>query len=166
MTAAAPLMAWEVSYTAHVRNQGWQSAKSDGETAGTTGEGLQMEAITMTLTGTKADQYDICYRVHVSGIGWMSWARNGEIAGTTGFSLPVEAMQVVIVAKGAAAPTANPASDTEKSYQNSEKIKLAGHIQDIGWGQGEQTADQRNTATVGTTGQALRLEAVPPDQRR
>ncbi len=42
----------------------------------------------------------------VQNYGWMGWAKNGAKAGTQGKSLRIEAMQVVLVKKGAPAPTA------------------------------------------------------------
>ena len=36
-------------YQAYVQGSGWQSIRSDGATAGTTGKGLRIEAVKVTL---------------------------------------------------------------------------------------------------------------------
>ena len=146
-----------VSYSVHLQNLGWRAANADGQTAGS-GD-LRVEALKMTLTGAKADQYDVYYRVHVQDIGWMNWAKNGDMAGTTGFAYQIEALQAVLVPKGGSAPAASPANNTEKSGITAENVRVDGHSQNIGWTQGWQQGNQIATATVGTTGQALRLEA-------
>lgn len=77
---------------------------------------------------------DISVQSHVQNIGWM----NGE--GTTGRSLRLEAMKLTQV--------------------NDKRICAAAHVQNIGW-QGKQcTSGKGSSITVGTTGQALRLEAL------
>jgi len=146
-----------VSYSVHLQNLGWRAADADSQTAGS-GD-LRMEALKMTLTGAKADQYDVYYRVHVQDIGWMNWAKNGDMAGTAGFAYQIEALQAVLVPKGGSAPAASPANNTEKSGITAENVRVDGHSQNIGWTQGWQQGNQMATATVGTTGQALRLEA-------
>ena len=146
-----------VSYSVHLQNLGWRAANADGQTAGS-GD-LRVEALKMTLTGAKADQYDVYYRVHVQDIGWMNWAKNGDMAGTAGFAYQIEALQAVLVPKGGSAPAASPANNTEKSGITAENVRVDGHSQNIGWTQGWQQGNQMATATVGTTGQALRLEA-------
>jgi len=146
-----------VSYSVHLQNLGWRAANADGQTAGS-GD-LRVEALKMTLTGAKADQYDVYYRVHVQDIGWMNWAKNGDMAGTAGFAYQIEALQAVLVPKGGSAPAASPANNTEKSGITAENVRVDGHSQNIGWTQGWQQGNQIATATVGTTGQALRLEA-------
>ena len=87
-------------YTSHIEKYGWQSWVYSGDTTGTVGEGLRMEAIRIKLIGETADYYDIYYRVHIEEGGWLGWARNGEPAGTTGAGLRMEAVQIRIVDKG------------------------------------------------------------------
>ena len=89
-----------ITYQVHSQNLGWsQGYKSDGDTAGTTGQSLRAEAVRMMLTGYKAPDYDVTYRVHVQNLGWTQWVKNGEVAGTTGRGLRIEAIQVQIVKK-------------------------------------------------------------------
>lgn len=148
-----------VSYAAHVQDIGWMDAVSDGALAGTEGQCKRVEAFRMNLTGSDAKKYDIYYRVHAENIGWMNWAKNGEDAGTAGFCYRLEAIQIEIVPKGDPAPEASPANATDTSFIEACNIKILGQIENIGWGQGWQKANQLETATVGTTGKGLRIES-------
>ena len=71
----------------------------NGETAGTVGKALRMEAIEIKLSGELAKKYDVYYRGHVQNIGWMDWVKNGETAGTVGKALRVEAIEIELVKK-------------------------------------------------------------------
>lgn len=73
-----------IRYSAHVQSYGWQDWKSNGQLAGTTGEGKRVEAIKIELTGTQKNKYDVYYRVHAQGYGWLDWAKDGQAAGTQG----------------------------------------------------------------------------------
>ena len=167
-----------IEYSTHVQNQGWQKAASvsttgtsateaKGTLSGTEGPGLRLEAMTMKLTGTLANQYDIYYRVHAQNVGWMGWAKNGEQAGTAGFGLRLEAIQVVLVAKGAAAPANTYQGVTSASgvprlldvgaASQSLSFDAKMHIQNVG----DKTFTNANGKTVlGTTGEGLRVESM------
>ena len=125
-----------VSYRAHVQNIGWQRYVSDGETAGTTGRGLRVEALSLGVAGVSGG---IRYRAHVQDIGWQGWHADGEDCGTTGRGLRVEALQVELT--GAAS------ANYDVYYRT--------HAQNVGW-----TSWTKNGATSGTTGRGLRVEAV------
>lgn len=125
-----------VSYRAHVQNIGWQRYVSDGETAGTTGRGLRVEALSLGVAGVSGG---IRYRAHVQDIGWQGWHADGEDCGTTGRGLRVEALQVELT--GAAS------ANYDVYYRT--------HVQNVGW-----TSWTKNGATSGTTGRGLRVEAV------
>ena len=85
-------------------NIGWQSAVSDGVTSGTVGQGQQIQAVKISLTGDVSNYFDVWYRVLISDYGWLGWTKNGSPAGTTKLGIPVQALQVKIVPKGASAP--------------------------------------------------------------
>ena len=125
-----------VSYRAHVQNIGWQRYVSDGETAGTTGRGLRVEALSLKVVGVNGG---IRYRAHVQNVGWQGWHADGEDCGTTGKGLRVEALQVELT--GAAS------ANYDVYYRT--------HVQNVGW-----TSWTKNGATSGTTGRGLRVEAV------
>jgi uncharacterized protein YjdB len=153
-----------ITYDAHCANIGWQKNwASDNTIAGTTGQARQVEAIRMKLTGSKADDYDIYYRVHAENFGWMNWAKNGEdatFAGTNGYNFRIEAIQIALVKKGDAAPTPDPANNSERASSVAENVTFSAHIQNYGWSQGDQKSNQMTVGTAGTTGEGLRVEAL------
>src|SRR5690606_37389142 len=69
----------------HVQNVGWQQPVYDGQTAGTTGQGLRLEAIAFTDPVVNA-------RAHVQNLGWT--APSDTTVGTTGSGLRLEAVQI------------------------------------------------------------------------
>lgn len=140
-----------ITYRAHVQNVGWQDWVSDGEEAGTTGENLRIEAVQIRLTGENADQYDVFYRVHNKNTGWSSWTCNGLAAGTEGLAYRAEAVEILVLPKNSEqAPVTGEALISR--YGNTQ-IRIQSHVQNDGWlaWSGE---------TTGTTGRALRMEAI------
>ena len=87
-----------LSYSAHVSNIGWMGAVAGGETAGTTGRGLPLEALRLVLsdasTGEPLGADAISVEAHVSNVGWQAAVGNGGTAGTTGQARAVEALRV------------------------------------------------------------------------
>jgi uncharacterized protein YjdB/N-acetylmuramoyl-L-alanine amidase len=131
----------EVSYQAHVQNVGWQSAASNGGTAGTSGKGLRMEALKINLGSNITDQYSgsIQYRAHVQNIGWQGWVSNGALAGTSGKGLRMEAVQIKLT------------GDVANAYD----VYYRAHVQNVGWQNWV-----KNGETAGTEGRSLRIEAI------
>ncbi len=78
---------------------GWTAWQNGDTRLGTTGRGLQLEAVQFELTGDLATRYNVSYRVHVQAVGWMNWVMNGTIAGTSGRALQIEAIQVSLLEK-------------------------------------------------------------------
>jgi len=126
-----------ICYQAYVENTGWQNPVCNGRVAGTTGQGLRMEAIRIWLTNSNPGE-SVCYQAHVQNIGWQSSVCDGQMAGTTGQSLRMEAIQVSLT---------NPGPNDVVCYK--------AHVQNIGW-----QAPVCNGQTAGTTGQSLRMEAI------
>jgi N-acetylmuramoyl-L-alanine amidase len=120
-----------VVYEAHIENIGWQGPKRNGETAGTTGKSLRLEALTVRLENTDAQ---LVMEGHVENKGWTTVRTNGEVFGTIGEGLRLEAIRI-----------------------NSDQLTILYrvHVQNIGW-----TDWKKNGEVAGTTGQALRIEAV------
>lgn len=149
-----------ISYQAHVQNIGWQNpvpataSSSDGVIAGTTGRGLRVEAVRISLTGEASRFFDVWYRAHVQNFGWMAWTSNGNSAGTAGMAFRVEALQIMVLPKGQQ-PTAGPAASTSYPFLGTDNIYCQAHVQNIGW-----QAAVKNGATAGTTGRSLRVEAI------
>lgn len=97
--------AGSVRYKSYVQGSGWETSWSqNGETSGTTGKALPVEAIMMELTGTAFHLFDIYYRVCVSNFGWLGWAKNSEPAGTENYKYPIEAIEIKVVSKASASP--------------------------------------------------------------
>ena len=90
-------------YQAHVQEIGWQDDKTNDEIAGTTGQSLRLEALTISYPNVK-------FRGHIENLGWTGWRESGEVMGTIGKSLRLEAIEI-----------------------QSDKLEFSVHVQDIGW---------------------------------
>ena len=127
-----------VMYTSHVQSIGWQEAVYNGAVAGTSGKGLRMEALTVTLLNLPV-KGGIQYNAHVQSKGWQGWKSNGKIAGTTGKGLRMEALQIRLT--GAMAD----------NYDVYYRV----HAQSFGW-----MGWAKNGASAGSMGYGLRMEAL------
>lgn len=129
-----------VQYCGHVQKLGWSDYVQDGEEAGTTGQGLRVEALKIKLNlGNSGLTGGIQYRMHVQSYGWMQWVQDDAIGGTEGESKRVEAMQIQLYGEVA----------------NEYDVYYAVHAQKKGW-----MAWASNGEYAGTAAQSLRLEAV------
>lgn len=140
-----------ISSSAYVEGKGWLSYKNSGETSGTVGECRQLNAIKIKLTNGIAQTYNVYYRVYVSGIGWLGWAKDDEVAGSEDGNSKIEGIQIKLVRK-------SDDFDSESAYPASiskPKLTAAAHIANYSW-----ISPVGEGATIGTTGQGLRLEAV------
>ena len=143
-----------ISLKAHVQDYGWMDSVTSGNIAGTTGQNKQLEAIQLSFTGELESKYNILYQVYIAGQGWQPMKKNGEIAGTTGQSRCIQAIRVSIQYKNGP-QTDNGMTDGDGTNTIDKAIFYQAHVQNIGW---ETTA--MNYETAGTTGQALRMEAL------
>ena len=88
----------QILYKTHVQYIGWQNTNFvDGQTAGTTGEGRSIEALTMKVTDFGRQDHltgSVVYQAHVQSIGWQDEVADGEMAGTTGRSKRIEAIKI------------------------------------------------------------------------
>ena len=78
-----------ISCSAHVQNLGWLPSVNEGSVAGTTGRGLRMEALRVSL-GPSAASGSVEMRAHVSDLGWQDWSEGS--CGTTGAGHALEAV--------------------------------------------------------------------------
>lgn len=127
-----------ISYNTHIQNIGWEAdfSKSNGQSSGTSGQSLRLEAIKIKLNNAPSG-INLKYQVHVENEGWQGWKSNGEMAGTSGKSYRLEAIKIKL--------------EGTKNY----KVQYRTHVQYIGW------QDWREDGEIaGTTGQSLRLEAI------
>ncbi len=127
-----------IDYRTHIQNLGWNDVTENGQTSGSTGDGLRLEGIQIQLD---PESYDlgISYRTHVENLGWQNWCFDGAMSGTSGQSLRLEAIELAL--------TGSDADLFELSYRV--------HCQNVGW-----MDWVKNGATAGTEGQGLRLEAI------
>ncbi|MBI4857292.1 MAG: hypothetical protein HY818_11200 [Acetobacterium woodii] len=86
----------------HVQNYGNLGPFNMGTTAGTTGEGLRLENICLTLKNLPG--YTLFYDVHVQNQGWLrdendssTWFKSGETAGTVALGLRLEGIRIKLV---------------------------------------------------------------------
>ena len=130
-----------LTYRAHVSNVGWQGAVSDGTTAGTTGRGLALEDLKLSLDSSDySDGSAVQIDAHVSGIGWQGWdTPSASEGGTTGQGRAVEAVRLRL--------TGSLANDYDVYYRV--------HASNIGW-----MAWAKDGEEAGTTGMSCSLEAV------
>lgn len=134
----------ELAYAAHVQNIGWQAAVSDCSVAGTTGRGLRVEALRLTL-GKMTDGSSISVSAHVQNVGWQKWSASSDnedgfaVAGTTGKGLRIEALKIRI------------GGPVSSRYDVWYRV----HVQDKGW-----MGWTKDGAVAGTTGLGKRVEAV------
>ena len=130
-----------LTYRAHVSNVGWQGAVSDGATAGTTGRGLALEDLKLSLDSSDySDGSSVQIDAHVSGIGWQGWdTPSASEGGTTGQGRAVEAVRLRL--------TGSLAKDYDVYYRV--------HASNIGW-----MAWAKDGEEAGTTGMSCSLEAV------
>lgn len=173
---------YDVIYNAHVQNIGWQDKKTDGNTAGTTGANLRLEAININLKNAPEDA-KIKYSVYVQNQGWQAEIQNGDTAGTVGKELRLEAIKIKLenlkgydikyrvhvqnigwmrwVKNGETAgiPGGNLRIEATQikleKASNEPNVIYSTHVQNIGW-----QDEVKNGELAGTTGQSLRLEAI------
>ena len=125
-----------ITYSAHVARIGWQRSVKNGQTAGTTGRSLQMEALSAQIDWY-GHQGNVELRGHVQNVGWHSW-KNGS-AGTTGRSRRLEAIQIRL--KG----------EVAEQYDVYYRV----HCADFGW-----LAWTKNGASAGSAGFGKAIQAI------
>ena len=127
-----------VSYTTHVKSDGWLKSVKDGKTAGNPGSGKQIEAIKVSLNHAPYDGA-ITYRTHVQKEGWLGYVSNGKVSGTTGEGKRVEAVQIKLT------------GDMAKYYD----VYYRAYVSSFGW-----LGWARNGMKAGTEGYAKPIEAL------
>lgn len=136
-------------YAAHVQDIGWMNPVRDNDIAGTTGEGLRLEALLLMGVGGQDAQGNakplrrITAQAHVQDLAWMDpvTATDGDfiMVGTVGRALRMEALRLSIA---------------------SGSYCVNAHVQNKGWQQNPTCGVNGGTVEVGTTGKGLRMEAI------
>lgn len=149
---------YSIWYRVHSSEFGWLGWTHDGEAAGSTGYGRDVEAVEIRLVAADSDAPGptesnfkdasaelpkVVYSAHVATVGWQGSvsfdaAVPGDVAtaGTTGRSLPMEALDASISWLG-----------------HDGGIEKRAHVQDYGW-------QPWTTNMTGTTGRSKRMEAI------
>lgn len=128
-----------IEYSPHCENLAWLPYVKDGETGGTTGQGLRLEAIKARLIISGELDISLKYQAHIQGIGWDTICNADEICGTVGEATRLEALKFFLEG-----------SDAYK-YDLFYRI----HVENLGWM--EWT---KNGLPVGSAGYSLRGEAI------
>lgn len=127
-----------IQYMTHVENIGWEPWVSDGELSGTTGSGLRLEGIKISLQDPEYEGV-IEYKTHVENLGWQDWSSDGNMSGTSGRALKLEAIQIQL-------------TDQMKAQYD---VYYQVHTENFGW-----LGWAKNGESAGTAGYNYRLEAI------
>ena len=117
-------------YRGHSKNIGWGKYESSGGTAGTTGKGLQMEALQIDPDGLNLEA-----SYHSENVGWVTLGKitKDTIIGTVGKGLSLQALRI------------------------NGNIEIRVHIAGTGW---TNWTKCDGVITVGTVGKGVPIEAV------
>ena len=128
----------EVAYAVQGKDEDkFSEYNMDGNMAGSTGKGMQLEAIKIKLSGNP--KLGIEYSSHCQGYGWMDWSKNDEANGTFGESKRIEAIKIRLTGE-------------DKDKYN---VYYRVHAQHYGW-----LAWTMNGEPCGTSDLRKRLEAI------
>ena len=130
-----------ISCQAHVQNIGWQPYVYNGSVAGTTGRGLNLEALNVRL-GSEAGSGAVQVKAHVSNIGWQNWT--SKTAGTTGRNLAIEALQIKLT------------GDVSNKYDIYYRV----HSADFGWFGWAKNGESAGSQGYGKGAQAVQVVLV------
>lgn len=142
---AAPTAAPTLSIQPHVSNLGWRPAVGLGETAGTTGRNLPLEALRVQLKGAPAGS-GILVRAHVSTIGWQEWETCET--GTTGQALSIEAIQLKLTG----------------TIADSYDIWYRVHSADFGWLGWAKNGESAGSQGYAKAAQAIEVRLYPKNE--
>lgn len=131
----------EFTYRGHIQNIGNTASFINGQTLGTVGKSLRLEALSVQLDTSDPLTMDgnVEYSVHVQNEGWQSFKTSGQMAGTQGKSLRMEAVKIRLT------------GELSKCYD----IYYRTHVQNFGW-----MGWAKNGAAAGSEGYSYRMEAI------
>lgn len=132
-----------ISYQAHVANTGWQNAVTSGAAAGTTGRGLSIEALKVSIANQTTNG-SVEYNVHCANIGWQGWKSNGALGGTTGQARQTEAIQIKLTGE----------------LTNKYDVYYRVHSAQLGWLDWAKNGETAGTEGYGYSMQAIQVKLV------
>ena len=127
-----------LKYSSYVQKEGWKNEVSNGQTMGTTGKSLRMEALKINLK-TYGITGGIKYTAHVQKQGWQNYVTSGKVAGTTGKNLRMEAIKIELT------------EEMAKTFDIYYRV----HTEKFGW-----LGWAKNGEAAGTQGYGYRVEAL------
>ena len=138
-----------IVYKVHGQNYGWEKSwQKDGAVAGTTGKGLQLEALEAEITNSNGQSFDglgISYNAHIQNVGWQEkWGSNGSDSGTTGEGLRLEAVRMKL--------TGAKADQYDVYYRV--------HVVNVGWMAWAKNGEDAGTAGFGYRAEAIQIQLV------
>lgn len=137
----------DVTYRAHVAKVGWQSYVNGGSTAGTTGQGLSLEAMNISLTNQDDDESgSIRARAFYTSDGWQAWT-TGQI-GATGKSKKIEAVQITLT------------DEMAEKYDVYYRV----HSAKVGWLDWAKNGESAGSEGLDYGIQAIQIELVKKDE--
>lgn len=129
-----------VTYSCHIQKNGWTGTRYNGDTGGTVGSGLRMEALKVNVSNIRNYNGSVLYRSHIQSYGWENkWRSNGEVSGTEGYSKRLEAIQIILTG----------------DLANKFDIYYRVHVETFGW-----LDWASNGKSAGTEGYSKRIEAI------
>ena len=131
-----------ISVQAHVQSIGWQDPVGNGSIAGTTGQGLRVEALRVNATGLDVPG-SIIVDGHVQGRGWTGYV-GGEV-GTTGQGKRLEAVRMMLTG-----------DEAEAKYDLYYRV----HVAHIGWLAWAHDGEDAGTAGMGAPVEAVQVVVV------
>lgn len=131
-----------ILYNAHSQDIGWQGWRSEGVTAGTTGQSRRMEAVCIKLSKNNTSM--ITYRAHVQDLGWLNWVESGQVAGTTGKSYRLEGIQIKL----------------KNEYASQYDIYYRMHVSDFGWLGWAKNGELAGSEGIGLAAEAIEIRLV------
>lgn len=133
-----------IEYKAKVASKGWQDSVKNGETAGTTGQSLALQALQIK---SNISGVGISYQVHVQDIGWQDEVSDGKTAGTEGNNKQIEAIKIRLTGENAA------------NY----KVYYRVHVADFGWLGWAEAGEMAGTTNYGLRVEAIEIKVLPKD---
>ncbi|MEV4889007.1 hypothetical protein AB0K48_06430 [Nonomuraea sp. NPDC055795] len=114
--AAATGAVGTICYSPHVQNVGWMDWRCAGQSAGTVGRSLNLEAVTISATIPRG----ICARAFLlNAADWQRWVCRNDDApvtvGTVGQNRGIEALEFRL------------------EFSAPERIRGTAHMRDVGW---------------------------------
>lgn len=141
-----------MKYRVHVQNMGWLDPVRDGQVAGTTGNGYQVEALKVT----PPDGVVLDVKAHIANVGWKTWkgVKKGESSGT-GSSANDPIIGTVGESKGIQAIEIDVAENPKKL-----KVYYKVHVAGFGWGPWIAAGYAAGTTGISRNIEAIQIKAV------